>query len=199
MVPKVSWLQLFSEWARLLLRISKSPAMCEIRFATQTDIPLLPAIEHAAATWFGQYPESAALPEDETPLGALYEAQQAGRLWVAAPPGQAPVAFALVKLLDGVAHLEEMDVLPQFGRQGLGTKLVQTVCAWARDCGLAAVTLTTFRTIPWNAPFYRRLGFQELAPEELTTGLRRLVAEEERRGLPRELRVVMRYRTGRDG
>jgi hypothetical protein len=55
------------------------------------------------------------------------------------------------------------------------------------------VTLTTFRDIPWNAPFYARLGFHELTDCELTPALQARVVEEAAHGLPTEMRVVMRY------
>jgi hypothetical protein len=55
------------------------------------------------------------------------------------------------------------------------------------------VTLTTFRDVPWNAPFYARLGFRILEPSAWTPGLMALLALEESRGLPRRLRVAMRY------
>jgi len=36
---------------------------------------------------------------------------------------------------------------------------VSSVCEWATSQGYEAVTLTTFRDVPWNSPFYTRLGF----------------------------------------
>jgi hypothetical protein len=71
--------------------------------------------------------------------------------------------------------------------------LVRAVCDWAATQSLP-VTLTTFRDIPWNAPFYARLGFRELQAEELTPALRARVAEEAAHGLPASLRLAMRYR-----
>ena len=59
--------------------------------------------------------------------------------------------------------------------------------------GLAAVTLTTFRDVSWNAPFYARLGFRIVEPGSLSPGLVAVVQLEERRGLPAGLRVAMRY------
>ena len=35
---------------------------------------------------------------------------------------------------------------------------------WARRQGHAAVTLTTFRDLPWNAPAYLRLLEQQVTP-----------------------------------
>jgi predicted N-acetyltransferase YhbS len=87
-------------------------------------------------------------------------------------------------------------VLPAHGRRGVGAALVRAVCAWARERGLPSVTLTTYRDVPWNAPFYTRLGFRTLRAAELGPKLRALVASEDAHGLRRAERVVMRYQTG---
>jgi hypothetical protein len=53
------------------------------------------------------------------------------------------------------------------------------------------VTLTTFRDIPWNAPYYARLGFSELPADAWGAGMRALVARE-RRAIPGDApRVAM--------
>ena len=52
---------------------------------------------------------------------------------------------------------------------------------WARASGLAAVTLTTFRDVPWNAPFYRRVGFEVV--DDPTPGLAAVRAAERAEGL----------------
>jgi GNAT superfamily N-acetyltransferase len=83
--------------------------------------------------------------------------------------GRPAHGFASVVIVDGVAHLWQLSVLPSFGRRGIGTSLVEAVCEWASSNGYPAVTLTTFRDVPWNAPFYSRLGFRIL--EQLTPGL----------------------------
>ena len=43
---------------------------------------------------------------------------------------------------------------------------------------MPAVTLTTFRDVPWNAPYYERLGFRTLAADEITPGLAAIRAHE---------------------
>jgi GNAT superfamily N-acetyltransferase len=111
---------------------------------------------------------------------------------VAANAQDEPVGFAAVIIVDDAAHLEEIDVHPAHGRQGLGRRLVETVCAWAREHHYPAVTLTTFRDIPWNAPFYARLGFRILDKDEWTPGLRAISAEEAQTGLDPAQRVCMR-------
>ena len=65
-----------------------------------------------------------------------------------------------------------MDVLPAHGRRGLGTLLLDQVCAWAQAQRHLAVNLSTFRDVHWNAPFYARNGFRALQPIEWTPGMR---------------------------
>jgi GNAT superfamily N-acetyltransferase len=88
-----------------------------------------------------------------------------------------PVGFASVEIVDGVAHLWQLAVRPSAGRRGLGKALIASVCDWARSHHIDAVTLTTFRDVPWNGPYYERLGFRPL--DHLTPGLT-LIREHER-------------------
>jgi N-acetylglutamate synthase-like GNAT family acetyltransferase len=99
-----------------------------------------------------------------------------------------------LKVLErGVVHLAEIDVHPEHGRRGIGTQLVKAVCQWAVANGYRSVTLTTFREVPWNMPFYERLGFEEIPAAELTPGLIAIIEEETNRGLDPERRVPMRF------
>lgn len=58
--------------------------------------------------------------------------------------------------------------------------------------GLPALTLSTFRTVPWNAPYYRRLGFREVEAAQITAGLRAVLDAEVAFGLDPSTRVCMR-------
>jgi GNAT superfamily N-acetyltransferase len=158
------------------------------------DIPVLPAIELAAAAMLeGHAPES--ILRETTSEQDFCEAQADDRLWVALAD-DAAVGFAHVQILErGAAHLSEIDVHPDHGRKGLGRRLVTAVCEWAAAAGYRQVTLTTFRDIPWNMPFYATLGFEEVSSHELSPQLVSVVQDETRRGLDATRRVVMRYRT----
>ena len=166
-----------------------------IRLASREDVPFLSEIERLACSLFDSFEFTASLPLYLTEEEEFEAALKEGLLWVAHLSNEAPVGFALVEMMDGAAHLEEVDVLPEHGRRGIGTRLVQTVCGWAANANLQAVTLTTFRDIPWNAPFYGRLGFRILRDEELTPSLEARIRDEERHGIPRSLRVAMRFDT----
>jgi hypothetical protein len=53
------------------------------------------------------------------------------------------------------------------------------------------VTLTTFRDVPFNRPFYERRGYRVLEEAEWTPELAQRRAEEADAGLDPELGVVM--------
>ena len=77
--------------------------------------------------------------------------------------GHPAVGFVSVRLVDDGAHVDQLSVLPANGRQGIGRALLERAVDWARDEGLADVTLTTFQDVPWNAPFYWTVGFEVVA------------------------------------
>lgn len=156
--------------------------------AHPADLFELPAIELAAASLFADHGVSAEVLSDSTSPDDFREALEEGLLWVARSIDGHPVGFAHVDLISGNPHLEEVDVHPSHGRRGVGRALVEAVCRWARESGHASITLTTFRDIPWNAPFYASAGFRILEEDEVPE---ELVREEAGRGLDPKRRVVM--------
>ena len=163
--------------------------------ARPEDVEALPEIERLAGLMFKTYPGDLGIPEEvyqhPTSVDTFVAAQQAGRLWIAAGAGGNPIGFALVRELDGYAHLDELNVLPSHGRQGIGSALLATVCSWAKLAGYPAVTLRTFRDVPWNAPFYRRRGFSVVESATVSKRHVELEASERQRGLRTDIRVTM--------
>jgi ribosomal protein S18 acetylase RimI-like enzyme len=159
--------------------------------ARPIDLPLLAAVElDAARLLVGHAPET--VLAETTSLENLQNAQRQGHLWVALAD-DLPVGFAHALVLEpGAIHLEEVDVHPEHGRRGLGKGLVETVCARATAAGYRCVTLTTFRDVRWNMPFYVRLGFEVIPPDELSLALQAVIQDETRRGLDPARRVAMR-------
>jgi GNAT superfamily N-acetyltransferase len=163
-----------------------------IRLARTDDLTVLPDIERAANALFADYGLAEQLSDLLTPIESLREGVKVDRLWVAADDGDQPVGFAMASVVGDNAHLDELDVHPAHGRRGLGAALVEAVCDWAKASGYRAITLTTLRHIPWNAPWYQRLGFRVLEDNELSQALRDLLRAEIQRGLPADQRVAMR-------
>jgi GNAT superfamily N-acetyltransferase len=163
-----------------------------IEQARPRDLIHLAEIELAAARLLADYAPESVLVET-TPLRVLMAAQADGRLWVALQK-DVPVGFAHVEMLESDApHLEELDVHPAHSRRGLGRRLVIEVCRWAGVRKYTTLTLATFRDVPWNMPFYARLGFEEIAATDLTPALLAFRHDEMQRGLDRDRRALMRY------
>jgi GNAT superfamily N-acetyltransferase len=119
--------------------------------ASDDDLMVLPALEAASDTAFEAIGITG-LP----PAGTVDELRRAAAVMVV---GEPPVGFARLEVVDGQAHLEQLAVHPDHARRGLGTALVEAAVEWARGRGFASMTLTTFRDVAWNGPFYERLGF----------------------------------------
>jgi ribosomal protein S18 acetylase RimI-like enzyme len=163
-----------------------------IRYARSDDLIYLNAIELAAAQAFRATRHAFVANFPPLPPAELQAAQSAGRLFVATDATDAPVAFAVVDLVDNAAHIHELDVHPNHSRRGLGAQLIAEICTWAAQNGSSAVTLSTFSDVPWNAPYYARLGFHPLEEFALGPKLRALRAAEGANGLPLADRVCMR-------
>jgi GNAT superfamily N-acetyltransferase len=88
-----------------------------------------------------------------------------GLVWVAEDAGRL-IGFATCEAFEHELHLWELAVRLDAQGKGAGRALIAAVVDEARARGLPAVTLTTFRDIPWNAPFYARCGFVELSDGE---------------------------------
>jgi GNAT superfamily N-acetyltransferase len=125
------------------------------------------------------------------PTADLDRLIDAGQVWVACDADQA-VGVVIASVREDVVYIEEMDVLAEHGRRGLGGRLLDAACTWAQERGYAAVTLSTFRDVPWNGPFYRRHGFVDLPPAAWTPGMRAIRDNEARHGLRTDVRVFMR-------
>jgi GNAT superfamily N-acetyltransferase len=167
----------------------------------------LRAIERAAGRPFADIgmPEIAA---DEPPSVDELDAYRArGGAWVItaggaddAPDGDRPVGYVLVDVVDApgpggegarAAHIEQVSVDPAWAGRRLGARLIEHVAGEARRQGLDALTLTTFRDVAWNAPYYERLGFRVVEEAELGRGLRRVRDLEAAHGLDPARRVCM--------
>ncbi|MFJ8047046.1 GNAT family N-acetyltransferase [Streptomyces luteogriseus] len=163
-----------------------------IRLATRAELPALQDIERAAGAPF----RGLGMPEiadDEPPaLDVLERYRRAGRCWVAVDESDLPAAYLIAEPVDGALHIEQVSVHPRAARRGVGRALLAHAADRAREEGLTALTLTTFTDVPWNAPYYARLGFRPLPEADLTPGLREIRRVEAAHGLDRWPRVCLR-------
>lgn len=152
---------------------------------------MLREIERVAGSLFAEAGLADVAAHEPDSVEHLTEYLDAHRVWVIADGGET-VGYALVDIVDDLAHLEQLSVLPDHGRRGLGAALLEHVCEWATQRQFEAVTLTTFKHLAWNAPFYAAHEFRVLGDDEIGPELRLLREEETNHGLDPSLRVCMR-------
>jgi GNAT superfamily N-acetyltransferase len=160
-----------------------------IRAATRNDLPRLRDVEVAAGALFRDVGMEA-IADAEPP--AVEELAAAAAVLVADGGDGTAIGYVRLELVGGGTHLEQLSVLPSHGRRGVGTALLDAACDGARRRGDDAITLTTFRDVPFNAPLYARRGFVEVPEAAWTDALRAVVAHEAALGLDPATRVVMR-------
>ncbi|MDE1186231.1 MAG: GNAT family N-acetyltransferase [Pantoea sp.] len=135
--------------------------------------------------------EPHALPQD-----VLRQSLEDELLFVAADGRNQPIGFLAGMERDGTLYVNEVDVVRVWQRRGVGRRLMATAIATARASRLGGVTLTTDRFVPFNAPFYARLGFTEITTSDALPALRQALATEVGHGMGAERRVAMILRFG---
>lgn len=139
-------------------------AAYRIRPGAPGDGPGCAALEHAAGQMFRDSPHPDIAEHPPSDPEAFEPLAAAGRLIVLETADGALIVGAAIMALAGEdAHICEFDVLPAHQGRGLGAQLLDACAAWGRGLGARRLTLTTFRDVAWNQPYYERRGFREIA------------------------------------
>ncbi|MGX7345550.1 GNAT family N-acetyltransferase [Acetobacter pasteurianus] len=163
-----------------------------IRKTCIEDVPVLALIEQSAAQIFRQIPSLSWIADHTVlPVDIHLSAITAGTSWVAVDNNGQPVAFLCARIYAHEFHILEMSVCKKEQKRGIGTALLYTACSWAKAYQLSAVTLTTFRELPWNTPFYTRLGFKILPESLINPRLAAVLQDEVESGFPPQTRCAM--------
>lgn len=134
----------------------------------------------------------AAIADDEPTDARTLEARiRTDDALVAVDDADTPVAFVIVRPLGAEIYIEQIDVDPAHAGKRLGARLIAAIAERG-----APLVLSTFRDIPWNAPWYRRLGFVDFPDDALPPLLAHIRREHIAHGLDESLRVFMRRPAG---
>ena len=147
-----------------------------IRPAGEADLQRLVAVEVEAGQVFRTV-GMAEVAEDVPLISDLREAAEAGRLWVTEVDTEV-AGYVSAEVLDGNAHVAQVSVAPDYAGRALGKAMIEHVEEWGRAAGRPATTLTTFRDVAWNGPYYRRLGYRFLEGDGIGPELARTMAHE---------------------
>ena len=162
-----------------------------IRHPRPDEIHLLPQIENEADRRYVRAGLSGVLDMPPATIASLEFGRRHGRLWIAASPLGRPVGFALMKIRGGAAWLDQLSVLDRWQRRGHGAALIDRTAAAARALGFDTLYLSTYRDVPWNAPFYQRRGFSTIPRGHWPRAMRVLFMLENSHGHPPWRRTIM--------
>jgi GNAT superfamily N-acetyltransferase len=151
----------------------------------------LPEIERSAAEAFRGSSQDAIADDAVAPVEFYARLPRKGLVLVADDAGEL-IGFVACEAFEDALHVWELAVRHDRQRRGAGRALLAEAAEVARRRGLAAVTLSTFRDIACNGPFYARLGFAELAPADLNPRLAAVLDREASLGLDVASRCAMR-------
>ena len=129
-----------------------------VRLVSADELALLPAVEAAADTMFAPF-DHGAFPGPGTP-------EEFATALVVLVAGDPPVGLCRIDAVGDGAHLEQLSVHPEHGGRGIGRALLRAGIDWAGARGYPELTLTTYRDVPWNGPFYASEGFVEVGPAD---------------------------------
>ena len=125
-----------------------------IRKTQSSDIGFLPAIEASASKAFKSILELSWVADSQ---GMSTEAHkntlETGYSWVAIAPPKTCVGFLTAAIMEGDFYIGEVSVHETHQKKGIGSRLFETAFIEAKSLDLQSVTLTTFKDVPWNAPY----------------------------------------------
>ncbi len=163
-----------------------------IRRPRPHEIKLLPQIENEADVRYRRVGLGRVVDMPPASLASLEAGRRENRLWVAVSPLDQPVGFALMKFPGGTAWLDQLSVLNRRQGQGHGSALIDQTATAARSFGYRTLYLSTYRDVPWNAPYYARRGFEELPRGHWPHVFRMQEMAANRHGHPPWRRTIMR-------
>ncbi|SMG57691.1 GNAT family N-acetyltransferase [Paraburkholderia susongensis] len=162
------------------------------RFAAPRDAQAIREIEFEAGQRFASV--GMAGIADAPPMALeIVNRKIAAREIIVAIDAQASCAgFVMFEPQPARIYVQELDVFTSHAGRRIGAALIEQVAQIARSRQLTQLVLSTYRDVPWNAPYYRRLGFHDIETAELDAALIARRDAHIARGLDESKRVFMR-------
>jgi GNAT superfamily N-acetyltransferase len=178
---------------RPLLRYAMPPSpTVTFRFAAPHDASAIRAIEFEAGQRFVSVGMTGIADAPPMALALAERKIAAGEIIVAVDADLICAGFVMFEPQTARIYVQELDVLTSHAGRRIGAALLEQVAQLARTRDLPQLVLSTYREVPWNAPYYRRLGFREIESAELDAALIARRDAHIARGLDESKRVFMR-------
>jgi GNAT superfamily N-acetyltransferase len=163
-----------------------------IRKARFADIPFLEPVERSAAEIFRSANLDFLVDGSTVDPKILAGMIEASHLWVACDFMDYPIGFSGGEQIEGNFHLVEISVAQDFQGKGVGRALMERMETDVKREGFKSMTLTTYRGLAWNGPWYSRMGFVEVRADEMGRSYLSILEGERLHGFDMAARCVMR-------
>lgn len=152
---------------------AESPPRCEVRAATEADVPAVAAaIGELLVELSGGGPEAAEL---EQATAELVRDRGMGALLVAEAGGEDGIVGVLAASWQHAVHvpgrygtIQDLWVHPDWRSRAIGRDLIEAFCELARETGAKRIEVglprEDFERIEATSAFYRANGFEHLGP-----------------------------------
>ncbi|POS83102.1 hypothetical protein EPUL_005014 [Erysiphe pulchra] len=163
-----------------------------IRKGKISDIPHLRHVETSAGNRYRTIGLDVVADSNIVDSERLASMSDANHLWVAVDKF-GPIGFLCGEELDGNFHIVEVSVSHECQGRGIGKSLMATMLEQiTTEHSFKSVTLTTYRSVAWNGPWYSRMGFGEVHPRLLGSAYDSILETEEARyGFDKHERCLM--------
>jgi len=162
------------------------------RFAAPPDAETIRAIEFEACLRFVSVDMTGIADAPPMAREVVERKIEAREIIVAFDEQATCVGFVMFEPQPTRIYIQELDVLTSHAGRRIGAALIEEVARIARTRQLTQLVLSTYRDVPWNAPYYRRLGFRDIDTSELDAALLARRDAHIARGLDESKRVFMR-------
>ncbi|MFM0353404.1 GNAT family N-acetyltransferase [Paraburkholderia nemoris] len=162
------------------------------RFAAPHDADTIRTIEFEAGQRFVSVGMTGIADAPPMELDLVRRKIDAQQIIVAVETDGTCVGFVMFEPQPARIYVQELDVLSSYAGQRIGAALIEQVAQLARAQQITQLILSTFREVPWNAPYYRRLGFRDIEEADLDAALIARRDAHIARGLDESKRVFMR-------
>jgi GNAT superfamily N-acetyltransferase len=174
----------------------QQPAGVSFRFAKADDAETIRAIEFEAGARFASVGMTGIADAPPMSLAVVERKIAAQEIIVAVDSDGTRAGFLMFEPQPARIYIQELDVLTSHAGRRIGAALIEEIVQLARSRGLMQLVLSTYRDVPWNAPYYRRLGFRDIEESELDDALIARRDAHIARGLDESKRVFMRRDLG---
>ncbi|UTW55276.1 GNAT family N-acetyltransferase [Kordiimonas sp. SCSIO 12610] len=162
----------------------------KIRLAIYDDIPRIIEIEQHGGRKFSDIGMEWVTERPSSNSRDITEGINAKSIFVAVND-HTLAGFIHLGMVDNHGHIFEVSVDYELQGKGVGKLLMNSAEEWAKHHNFNAISLTTFKHVAFNGPWYQSLGYIETDPDDKLPELKAIIDSERTSDLNKSERIAM--------